>query len=111
MSVRGGRGEGRARERLSGLALGEPGGPRGEGSGLAWEVVRAAGGLGLSGKGKRGGEPAGFGNFGLGFGFEFGFWVLGFLFLFLFLSNANSNSNSRQMNSNLNLNSLKHSNN
>ena len=53
---------GRARERLSGLALGEPGGPRGEGSGLAWEVVRAAGGLGLSGKGERGG--------GLGFFFS-----------------------------------------
>jgi len=86
---------------LRGLALGEPGGPRGEGSGLAEEVVRAAGGLGLSGKGKKkGGGPTGFGIFfGLGFGFEFGFWVF-FLFLFIFLSNANSNSNSRQMNSN-----------
>ena len=40
-----------AREQLPGLALGEPGGPRGEGSGLAGEVIRAAGGLGLSGKG------------------------------------------------------------
>ena len=113
-----------ARTRAPCCCIGEKAGPRGVRNaglaraggcggevGCAGEVVRAAGGLGLSGKGKRGGEPAGFGNFGLGFGFEFGFWVLGFLFLFLFLSNANSNSNSRQMNSNLNLNSLKHSNN
>ena len=42
---------GRARDQLPGLALVEPGGPRGEGSGLAGEVVWAAGGLGLSGKG------------------------------------------------------------
>ena len=56
-------------------------GGRGGEVGCAGEVVRAAGGLGLSGKGKRGGGPAGFGIFGLGFGFEFGFWVLGFLSL------------------------------
>ena len=91
VTERAGRG---ARTRAPCCCVGEKAGPRGVRNaglaraggrggevGRAGEVVRAAGGLGLSGKGKRGGEPAGFGNFGLGFGFEFGFWVLGFLFL------------------------------
>ena len=82
---------GRARERLPGLALGEPGGPRGEGSGLAGEVIQAAGGLGLSGKGV----------VALGLVFLLMGWVaLGFgfpnPFLFLFpslLTQTNLNSN------------------